>query len=436
VTREKKEVFYGFLEVPLIDNSIGKRYEYNILESTRGPSVVDIRSFFADTGMFTYDPGFTSTASCTSSITFIDGGKGELRYQGIPIEELANDHSYMETCFLLLNSRLPSREELIDFDLEIRHRAFLHDGLRYLFNAFPDNAHPMATLSAAVTALSTFYNDHLEMDREEEYLEMAHRIISKIPTIAAFSYRHSLGIPFIQPDIDLGFTKNFLTMMRAYPGGKMHLSPNGHEQIKDVEVKALDTIFTLHADHEQNASTTVVRGVASTGAHPYVAIASGISALWGRAHGGANESVIAQLEMIGSVDRVEEFIDKAKDPNDNFKLMGFGHRVYKNFDPRAKILKKLQDELKEELNLDSHLMEIAGKIEEIALSDEYFISRNLYPNIDFYTGIILTALKIPKTMFTPVFVIGRTVGWITQWIEFKKDETSKIARPRQLYLGE
>ncbi len=421
--------------VTLIDNSIGKRYEYNILESTRGSSVVDIRSFFADTGMFTYDPGFTSTASCTSSITFIDGVKGELRYQGIPIEELANDHSYMETCFLLLNGRLPGKEELIDFDLEIRHRAFLHDGLRYLFNAFPDNAHPMATLSAAVTALSTFYNDHIEMDKEEEYLEMAHRIISKIPTIAAFAYRYSLGIPFIQPDIDLGFTKNFLTMMRAYPGGKMHLCASGHEEIKDVEVRALDTIFTLHADHEQNASTTVVRGVASTGAHPYVAIASGISALWGRAHGGANESVIAQLEIIGSVDRVEEFIVKAKDPDDSFKLMGFGHRVYKNFDPRAKILKKLQDELKEELNLDSHLMEIAGKIEEIALNDEYFVSRNLYPNIDFYTGIILTALKIPKTMFTPIFVIGRTVGWISQWIEFKKDKTSKIARPRQRYTG-
>jgi citrate synthase len=258
--------------VTLIDNSIGKRYEYKILESTRGPSVVDIRSFFADTGMFTYDPGFTSTASCESTITFIDGGKGELRYQGLNIEDLANNHSYMETCFLLLNSRLPTSEELIDFDLEIRHRAFLHDGLRYLFNAFPDNAHPMATLSAAVTALSTFYNDHIEMDKEEEYLEMAHRIISKMPTIAAFAYRHSLGIPFIQPDIDLGFTKNFLTMMRAYPGGKMHLGPNGHEHIKDVEVRALDTIFTLHADHEQNASTTVVRGVASTGAHPYVLI--------------------------------------------------------------------------------------------------------------------------------------------------------------------
>lgn len=420
----------------LINNNTGETYEYDILEATRGPSVVDMRTFFQDTGMFTYDPGYTSTAGCESSITFIDGAKGELRYRGVPIEELANNHSYMETCYLLLNGSFPSTEELNDFDLEIRHRAFLHEGMRHLFNAFPDNAHPMATLSASVTALATFYNDHINMDKEEEYLEMAHRIISKIPTIAAFAYRHSLGIPFIQPDIDLPFTKNFLTMMRAYPGGKMHLCANGHEEIKEVEIRALDTIFSLHADHEQNASTTVVRGVASTGAHPYVAIAAGIAALWGRAHGGANESVIAQLEYIGSVDKVEEFIAKAKDPNDDFKLMGFGHRVYKNFDPRAKILKKLQDELKEELNLDSHLMEIAAKIEKIALSDDYFVSRKLYPNIDFYSGIILTALKIPTTMFTPIFVIGRTVGWITQWIEFKKDKTSKIARPRQLYRGE
>ena len=419
----------------LTNNQTGDTYEYNILEGTRGPSVLDIRTFFADSGMFTYDPGFTATAACESSITFIDGKKGELRYRGIAIEELAKNHSYLESCFLLLNGRLPNKEELSNFDLEIRHRAYLHRGLHKLFDAFPDNAHPMATLSAAVTALASFYDEHLDIDNEEEYLEMAHRILSKIPTIAAFAYRHSLGIPFIEPDIDLSFTKNFLTMMRAYPGGKMHLCANGHEDIKDVEVRALDTIFTLHADHEQNASTTVVRGVASTGAHPYVAISSGIAALWGRAHGGANESVIAQLEYIGSVDKVEAFIEKAKDPNDDFRLMGFGHRVYKNFDPRAKILKGLQDELREELNLDTELMAIARKIEEIALSDEYFVSRNLYPNIDFYTGIILTALQIPKSMFTPIFVIGRTVGWITQWIEFKKDETSKIARPRQLYTG-
>ncbi|MFT7880758.1 MAG: citrate synthase [Sulfurimonas sp.] len=420
----------------MTDHLTGDSYEYDILKGTRGPSVVDLRTFFRDTGMFTFDPGYTSTASCESKITFIDGEKGELRYRGIPIEKLAREHSYMESCYLLLNGRLPKERELRDFDLEIRHRAYLHEGLRHLFNAFPDNAHPMATLSAAVTALSTFYNDHLEMNSEEDYFEMAHRIISKIPTIAAFAYRHSLGIPFIQPDIELGFTKNFLTMLRAYPGGKMRIGPHGEEKIKEIEVKALDTIFTLHADHEQNASTTVVRGVASTGAHPYVAISAGISALWGRAHGGANESVIAQLEHIGSVERVDDFIKRVKDPNDDFRLMGFGHRVYKNFDPRAKILKQLQEKLKEELDLDFELMAVANRIEEIALSDEYFISRNLYPNVDFYSGIILTALKIPKSMFTPIFVIGRTVGWITQWIEFKKDKSSKIARPRQLYTGD
>ncbi len=421
--------------VTLTDNRSGKSYEYAILEGTRGPSAVDIRTFFADTGMFTYDPGYTSTASCTSKITFIDGAKGELRYRGIPIETLATQHSYLETCYLLLNEHLPNSRELQNFDLEIRHRAYIHESLRLLFDAFPNNAHPMATLSAAVTALASFHKEHLTLDDAADYHTMASRLLAKIPTIAAFAYRHSLGIPLIQPDIDLSFTKNFLTMMRAYPGGKMHLGSNGHEEIREVEVRALDTIFTLHADHEQNASTTVVRGVASTGAHPYVAIAAGISALWGRAHGGANESVIAQLEMIGSADRVETFIARAKDPDDDFRLMGFGHRVYKNFDPRAKILKRLQDELKEELGLNSRLMEIAGRIEKIALSDEYFVSRNLYPNIDFYTGIILTALQIPKNMFTPIFVIGRTVGWITQWIEFKKDPTSKIARPRQLYTG-
>ncbi|MEA3417874.1 MAG: citrate synthase [Campylobacterota bacterium] len=420
----------------ITDNRNGNSYEYPILDGNRGPSVVDLRSFFSDTGMFTFDPGYTSTASCQSEITFIDGAKGELRYRGIPIEELAENHTYLESCYLLLNGRLPSADELLDFDLEIRHRAYIPDGLRHLFSAFPDYSHPMSTLSASVTALSSFYRDHLEINNESEYLEMAHRIISKIPTLAAVAYRHSLGIPCIPPDIDLSFTENFLTMMRAYPGGKMKLCRDGHQKISSLEIKALDTIFTLHADHEQNASTTVVRGVASTGAHPYVAISSGISALWGRAHGGANESVIEQLNMIGSVERVDEFITKAKDSNDPFRLMGFGHRVYKNFDPRAKILKGLQDQLKEELTLDSNLLQIAHRIEEIALNDDYFISRNLYPNIDFYSGIILTALQIPREMFTPIFVIGRTVGWITQWIEFKKDPMSKIARPRQLYIGD
>ncbi len=419
----------------LIDNRTGEKYEYPILEGTRGPAAVDMRSFYKDSGMFSYDPGFTSTASCKSEITFINGEKGELRYRGLPIEELATGHSYLEVCHLLLEGELPTEEQLQNLDLELRHRAFLPEGLVRLSQTIPDDAHPMSVMSAGVTALSAFYYEHLKLETPEDYREMAHRIIAKMPTLAAFAYRHSIGATYIYPDIDRSFTENFLYMLRAYPGGKMHRDPDGHREIKPIEVEALDTIFTLHADHEQNASTTVVRSVASTGAHPYVAISSGISALWGRAHGGANESVIEQLRMIGSVENVDKYIARAKDPNDPFRLMGFGHRVYKNFDPRARILKKLQDQLRDELNLDTELMRIAQRIEEIALSDEYFIQRKLYPNIDFYSGIILTALGLPRSMFTPIFVIGRTVGWIAQWIEFKKDKESKIARPRQLYVG-
>ncbi|WP_456429294.1 citrate synthase [Nitratifractor sp.] len=419
----------------LIDNRNGARYDYPILEGTRGPAAVDMRSFYRDSGMFSYDPGFTSTASCRSEITFINGEEGELRYRGIPIEELATGHSYLEVCHLLLEGELPTDEELTALDLEIRHRSFLPEGLVKLFETMPDNAHPMSSLSAGVTALSAFYYEHLQLETDDDYRAMAHRIIAKMPTLAAFAYRHSLGATYIYPDIDRSFTENFLYMLRAYPGGKMHRDPDGPREIKPIEVAALDTIFTLHADHEQNASTTVVRSVASTGAHPYVAISSGIAALWGRAHGGANESVIEQLRMIGSVENVERYIAKAKDPNDPFRLMGFGHRVYKNFDPRARILKTLQDRLRDELDLDSELMRIAQRIEEIALNDDYFIQRKLYPNIDFYSGIILTALGLPRSMFTPIFVIGRTVGWISQWIEFKKSPESKIARPRQLYVG-
>ena len=414
-----------------------KTYEYPILEGTRGPKVLDIRTFYKDTGMFTYDPGFTSTASCSSDITFINGEKGELRYRGYPIEELATKYKYLEVCYLLINGRLPSKEEFLEFDNELRHRAFVDEGLRKLFDSFPRNAHPMAMLSSAVSALSTFYFDHLNVTDEKSLREMAARIIAKIPTLSSFAYRRGLGIPIIYPDIDRYFTENFLFMLRAYPGGKMHRNPGAKapKEISEIEVKALDTIFTLHADHEQNASTTTVRTVASTGAHPYAAISAGINALWGRAHGGANESVVAQLELIGDVKNVDKYIKKAKDPDDPFRLMGFGHRVYKNFDPRARILKNLQDQLKDELGLDSKLLEIAHKIEEIALNDEYFVKRKLYPNIDFYSGVILTALGIPKNMFTAIFVIGRTVGWISQWMEFKKDKKAKIARPRQLYVG-
>lgn len=413
--------------ISLTDNRDGKTYEFDILSPSVGPDVIDIRSLYQKTGMFTYDPGFTSTASCSSSITYINGEKGELRYRGYDISDLATKKTYLDTCYLLLTGKLPSQAELSAFDLEIRKRSFVHEGLKNLFYAFPDSAHPMAMMSSAVSALSAFHYEHLDIKEEEEFQVMARRIIAKIPTLAALSYRRSLGIPFIYPDIERSFTENFLYMMRAYPSAEIF--------IRDVEVRALDTIFTLHAEHEQNASTSTVRGVASTGAHPYAAISAGINALWGRAHGGANESVIAQLEMIGSVDKVDDFIKRAKDPDDEFRLMGFGHRVYKNFDPRAKILKSLLDELKEELGVNNELLEVAKKIEDVALTDEYFVQRKLYPNIDFYSGLILTALKIPKSLFTIIFVIGRSVGWITQWMELKRDKEMKIARPRQRYTG-
>ncbi|MDD4856078.1 MAG: citrate synthase [Sulfuricurvum sp.] len=414
--------------ITLIDNRTGKSYEFPILNPTMGPDVIDVRALYKETGMFTYDPGFTSTASCSSRITYIDGDKGELRYRGYDISDLATKKSYLDVAYLLLTDKLPNEKERAEFDIELRKRSFIHEGLKRLFDAFPDKAHPMAMMSSAVSALSTFYFEHLNVSTDEEAQVMARRIIAKIPTLAAFTHRRMFGIPYIYPDIERPFTENFLYMMRAYPGENL--------EIRDAEIRALDTIFTLHADHEQNASTSTVRAVASTGAHPYAALSAGINALWGRAHGGANESVIAQLEMIGSVENVDAFIARAKDPNDTFKLMGFGHRVYKNFDPRSKILKKLLDELKDDLGIDSNLLKIAQKIEEIALSDPYFVQRKLYPNIDFYSGLILTALKIPKSMFTIIFVIGRSVGWISQWIELKNDSEMKIARPRQRYIGE
>lgn len=411
----------------LTDNRNGKTYELPILDATVGPSVVDISTFYQETGMFTFDRGYTSTAACRSEITYIDGDKGQLMYRGYDISYLANKKTFLDTAYLLLHKDLPTQEELENFTEEIKKRSFIHEGMKKLFDSFPDQAHPMAILSAGVSALSTFYFHHLDIDTPQEYMEMANRIIAKIPTVAALSYRYSNGLPIIYPDIEKGFTENFLYMMRAYP--------HNHVDLRPIEIKALDTIFTLHADHEQNASTTAVRNVGSTHAHPYAAISAGISALWGRAHGGANESVIRQLEMIGTVDRVDEFIARVKDKNDPFRLMGFGHRVYKNFDPRAKTLKALRNELMDELGIDSELIKVANKIEQIALSDEYFISRNLYPNIDFYSGLILQALKIPKDMFAVIFVIGRTPGWIAQWIELQEQDNIKIARPRQLYLG-
>ena len=414
--------------VTLTDNRNGKSYDFPILHGTMGPDVIDISTFFSDTGMFTFDRGYTSTAMCRSSITYIDGLKGELMYRGYDIAYLAENKTFIDVAYLLLNKELPDKKQYDEFKLELKKRSFIHEGMMKIFDAFPDKAHPMAILQAAVSALSAFYFDHLNMDKPEEYHEMAMRIIAKIPTIAAFSYRFSRGLPIIYPNLDRGFTENFLYMMRAYP--------YEHVDLKPIEVKALDTVFMLHADHEQNASTTTVRTVGSTHAHPYACIAAGIGALWGWAHGGANEGVIRQLEQIGSVENVDKYIARAKDKNDPFRLMGFGHRVYKNFDPRAKVLKSMCDRLFDEIGINTELLKIAKKIEEIALNDEYFISRNLYPNVDFYSGLILKALSIPNDMFAVIFVIGRIPGWISQWIELKEQESIKIVRPRQLYVGE
>ena len=414
--------------VTLTDNRNGKSYDFPILHGTMGPDVIDISTFFSDTGMFTFDRGYTSTAMCRSSITYIDGLKGELMYRGYDIAYLAENKTFIDVAYLLLNKELPDKKQYDEFKLELKKRSFIHEGMMKIFDAFPDKAHPMAILQAAVSALSAFYFDHLNMDKPEEYHEMAMRIIAKIPTIAAFSYRFSRGLPIIYPNLDRGFTENFLYMMRSYPYEHVNLRP--------IEVKALDTVFMLHADHEQNASTTTVRTVGSTHAHPYACIAAGIGALWGWAHGGANEGVIRQLEQIGSVENVDKYIARAKDKNDPFRLMGFGHRVYKNFDPRAKVLKSMCDKLFDEIGINTELLKIAKKIEEIALNDEYFVSRNLYPNVDFYSGLILKALSIPNDMFAVIFVIGRIPGWISQWIELKEQESIKIVRPRQLYVGE
>ena len=414
--------------VTLTDNRNGKSYDFPILHGTMGPDVIDISTFFSDTGMFTFDRGYTSTAMCRSSITYIDGLKGELMYRGYDIAYLAENKTFIDVAYLLLNKELPNKKQYDEFKLELKKRSFIHEGMMKIFDAFPDKAHPMAILQAAVSALSAFYFDHLNMDKPEEYHEMAMRIIAKIPTIAAFSYRFSRGLPIIYPNLDRGFTENFLYMMRSYP--------YEHVNLRQIEVKALDTVFMLHADHEQNASTTTVRTVGSTHAHPYACIAAGIGALWGWAHGGANEGVIRQLEQIGSVENVDKYIARAKDKNDPFRLMGFGHRVYKNFDPRAKVLKSMCDQLFDEIGINTELLKIAKKIEEIALNDEYFISRNLYPNVDFYSGLILKALSIPNDMFAVIFVIGRIPGWISQWIELKEQESIKIVRPRQLYVGE
>ena len=413
--------------VTLTDNRNGKSYDFPILDGTLGPSVIDISTLYKDTGMFTFDRGYTSTAMCRSAITYIDGEAGTLMHRGYDIAWLAENKRYLDVVYLLFNGKLPDESELNSFRQELKERSYLNEKMIKLFDCFPDKAHPMAVLLASVATMSAYYKRDMNFDDMKDYMELAKRMVAKIPTMIAFYYRHVRGFPTVYPDLDRGFTENFLYMLRAFPHNRVDLKP--------IEVKAFDTILMLHADHEQNASTTTVRTVGSTHAHPYSCISASIGALWGHAHGGANEGVIRQLEMIGTPDRVDEFIKKAKDKNDPFRLMGFGHRVYKNFDPRAKVLKGLRDRLIDEIGIDSNLIKVATRIEEIALNDEYFVSRNLYPNVDFHSGVILKALGIPNEMFAAIFVMGRVPGWLSQWMELKSQDNIKIVRPRQLYVG-
>ena len=407
-------------------DGIDKVIELPIYEGTTGPDVLDVRGLVSE-GVFTYDPGFVSTASCESEITFIDGGKGVLLHRGYPIEQLADKATFLETCFLLLNGELPSAEEKTAFEKTIRYHTMVDEHIHQFFKGFPKNAHPMAMLVGVVGALSAFYHDDLDIDDPAHRKLAAHRLIAKMPTLAAMCYKHSVGQPFMYPQNNMGFAENFLHMMFGTPCEAPNVSP--------TLAKAMDTIFLLHADHEQNASTSTVRLAGSSGANPYACIASGIAALWGPSHGGANEAVLEMLYEIGDESNIEEHIAKAKDKEDPFRLMGFGHRVYKNFDPRATVMRKICDEVLEELGVeDDPLFRIARKLEKIALEDDYFISKKLYPNVDFYSGIILKAIGIPTSLFTVIFATGRTPGWIAHWDEMLS-HPYKIGRPRQLYKG-
>ncbi|MET4709674.1 citrate synthase [Endozoicomonas lisbonensis] len=404
----------------------GKELELPVYSGSTGPDVIDVRSLTAN-GYFTYDPGFVSTASCESKITYIDGNKGILLHRGYPIEQLAEHSDYLETCFLLIYGELPNAEEKNRFQKTIMNHTMVHEQLIDLFSGFRRDAHPMAVICGVVGALSAFYHDSLDITNENHREICAYRLISKMPTLAAMAYKYSIGQPFMYPRNDLSYGGNFLHMMFGTPCEDYEVSP--------VLARAMDRIFLLHADHEQNASTSTVRLAGSSGANPFACIAAGIAALWGPAHGGANEAVLVMLNEIGSVDNIDEFIARAKDKDDPFRLMGFGHRVYKNFDPRAKVMKQTCDEVLYELGLENDpLFKIAKRLEQIALEDEYFIEKKLYPNVDFYSGIILKALGIPTEMFTVIFATGRTPGWIAHWHEMISGEY-RIGRPRQLYTG-
>jgi len=414
--------------VTLTDNSTGKSVDFPLLPGTVGPKVIDIRSLYADTGLFTYDPGYTSTGSCQSAITYIDGDAGVLLHRGYPIDQLAEQSDYLEVCYLLLNGELPSADAKKKFDTEITYHTMLHEQIAQFYRGFRRDAHPMAVMCGVVGALSAFYHDSLNIHDPKQRMVSSYRLIAKMPTIAAWAYKYSLGQPFIYPRNDLSFAENFLHMMFATPCEPYKVSP--------VLSKAMERILILHADHEQNASTSTVRLASSSGANPFACIAAGIASLWGPAHGGANEAVLNMLNEIGSVERIPEFIKRAKDKNDTFRLMGFGHRVYKNYDPRAKVMQRTCNEVLDELGVrDEPLLKLAMELERIALEDPYFIEKKLYPNVDFYSGIIFKAMGIPTSMFTCLFAIARVVGWVSQWNEMIGDPHQKIGRPRQLYTG-
>ncbi|MFA7428624.1 MAG: citrate synthase [Rhodospirillaceae bacterium] len=414
--------------VTLVDNRTGKSYEFPVMDGTTGPSVVDIRKFYADTDMFTYDPGFTSTGSCESKITYIDGDAGILRHRGYAIEDLAENCSFLEVAYLLLRGELPNQQEFKDFDHTITHHTMVHEQLHKFYGAFRRDAHPMAVMCGIVGALSAFYHDSLDINDPHHRMVSAHRLIAKMPTIAAWAYKYSLGQPFMYPKNSQSYAENFLHMMFATPCDEYKVDP--------VLARAMDRILILHADHEQNASTSTVRLAGSSGANPFACIAAGIASLWGPAHGGANEAVLKMLTEIGTKDRIPEFVKKAKDKNDPFRLMGFGHRVYKNYDPRAKIMSKTCHEVLATMGMENEpLLQVAMELERIALEDEYFVEKKLYPNVDFYSGIIFRAMGIPTSMFTCLFALARTTGWIAQWGEMIEDPQQKIGRPRQLYTG-
>lgn len=402
--------------------------ELELRKGTEGPAAIDITSLYREMGVFTYDPGFVSTASCHSSITYIDGNEGILRYRGYPIEQLAEQSDFIEVAYLLLYGHLPTAEEYATFNNVITYHTMLNESLLAFFNGFQYDAHPMAMMVGVTGSLSAFYHDSLDIQDEQHRQISAHRMIAKMPTIAAACYKHNIGEPIMYPRNDLSYVGNFMRMMFANPCEDYHLSPAAE--------KAMNLLFILHADHEQNASTSTVRLAGSSGANPFACIAAGIASLWGPAHGGANEAVLDMLEEIGDISQIDKYIAKAKDKNDPFRLMGFGHRVYKNYDPRAKIIRQVCHEVLEEISTPDPFFDMALRLEEIALEDEYFVERKLYPNVDFYSGIIYRALGIPRNMFTVMFAIARTTGWLAHWMEMISDPKQRIGRPRQIYIGE